>query len=142
MIVLCASCAYFGYLSDPYDENYVALKFDGGKIWVSNGECPSLNDETREVIKDWSNRAWNDLREAGFRPSILGDSDKKVWMRGQKITEQGKYSRKQRLITYRCDKPHVVRHELFHAWCYIDEMPCDCFWIDHPEGTKIEDCHA
>lgn len=142
IVLLCASCVYFTRNTDPYDENYIALTFNGGKLWLSSGECQPLDSETEQIFKDWANRAWDDMHEAGHWPSTLGEGGKKVWVRGMKIADQGKYSTKQRLIIYRCDKPIVIRHELFHAWCYIDSMPCNCFLIDHPEGTKIEGCNA
>jgi hypothetical protein len=139
LLPLIASCALI-FKDNPEGDNYQAYRFDGGTMWVSHGDCPPISDTTRDTLIDWANRGYRDWIK--YHPSFFMNHNHKLWVRGANITEQGKYDPKRNLITFRCDKPEVIRHELFHAYCYFVQPGCDCFWIDHPEGKSVEDCHG
>lgn len=140
LAMLCVCCAYLGFDTTPHGDDYEVLRFHGGFLRVSGGECGDLTDETREIITEWADRAYEDW--ADHHEAVILTDHPKVYVRGMKISQQGLYDRNKHLVKYRCDKPQVIRHELFHAYCYIQNPGCDCFWIDHPEGTKVEDCHG
>jgi len=118
-----------------------SVAFEGGSLLVLKGECEEVD---AEVIRDWANRAHRDLSEAW--PDRVGrfQLDGLVMDgRREPITNNGKsafgyWDRKKQTVVYQCGVENVIRHELFHVWCDRARLPCDCTWIDHPDGFNLD----
>jgi len=135
LLLLCLSCSYI-MDRDPWDgARYKPLRFDGGTLMVSTGECSPVDFP---VLIDWANRAYRDMSAAqpGFDFTI-----DQIYVYGQKLsTRHGYYDTKDKVIVFDCGEENVIRHELFHRYCYRWKMGCNCATIDHPGGTPIGEC--
>jgi hypothetical protein len=118
----------------------IEVDFDGGSLRVRRGEC---DDVDVTAVRDWANRAHRDLSEAwpDRTERFRVDGLVMVGMREPVASgepAQGYWDRKRRRVVYRCGIEIVIRHELFHVWCDRAELPCDCTWIDHPDGYDLD----
>ena len=122
-------------------DDAIAVEFDGGTLRVLKGECDEVDPE---LIREWADRAYRDLSEVWpertdrFRAdglTMFGMRDA-VTRRGRSVN--GFWDRRARRIVYKCGVEIVIRHELFHVWCESARLPCDCTWIDHPDGFNLD----
>jgi len=117
------------------------VTFEGGSLRVQNGECDEVDLAT---IREWADRAHRDLSEAWPDRADRFRVDGLVMYGMRKpITNHGKsaygyWDRKRQTVVYKCGVERVIRHELFHVWCDRAELPCDCTWIDHPDGFNLD----
>ena len=144
----CALAAACGTAKDsrdspapPLDARGFMVNFEGGSLLVQRGECDEVDAAT---VREWANRAHRDLSEAWPDRAGRFRSDGLV-MYGMRepITNNGKsaygyWDRKRQRVVYKCGVEHVIRHELFHVWCDRARLPCDCTWIDHPDGFDLD----
>jgi hypothetical protein len=117
------------------------VEFEGGSLLVRRGECEAVDPAT---VRDWANRAHRDLSEAwpDRTDRFRADGLVMVGMR-EPITNKGKsangyWDRKRQAVVFKCGVEIVIRHELFHVWCDRARLPCDCTWIDHPDGFDLD----
>jgi len=117
------------------------VTFEGGSLLVRKGECEEVD---AEIIRDWADRAHRDLSKAWPDRADRFRVDGLVLdgMR-QPITNNGKsaygyWDRKKQRVVYQCGVERVIRHELFHVWCDRARLPCNCTWIDHPDGFNLD----
>ena len=116
------------------------VTFEGGTLRVVAGECDEVDLET---IREWADRAHRDLSEVW--PGRAGQFrvDGLVMYGMVEPISNGKpaygyWDRKRQTVVYRCGVERVIRHELFHVWCDRAELPCNCTWIDHPDGFGLD----
>lgn len=135
-LALVGCAGFLRWETNRGDGDWFYVPFEGGTLRVSSGECGGF--DWREM-QDFANRAFRDMSEAWPAESFKSD---KIFVRGEKLSNRnGYYSTKRNLIVFNCGVERVLRHELFHYYCYNAQLTgCDCYWIDHPapEGYNLD----
>jgi hypothetical protein len=125
----------------PAELREFTVEFDGGSLLVRKGECEDVDPAT---IREWADRAHRDLSAAWPDRADRFQVDRLVmYGMGDAITNKGKsvngyWDRKRQTVVYKCGVEIVIRHELFHVWCDRARLPCNCTWIDHPDGFNLD----
>lgn len=121
----------------PQSGRYESVDFDGGTLLVSRGHCESVD---LDELVEWADKAYADAH--GAWPDI-DLPVRNLYVTGRNIQDYGLYKRKLHRVEYRCGWEKVIRHELFHHWCYEHALPCNCRLIDHPPekgGVTLAQC--
>ena len=116
------------------------VTFDGGTLRVVTGECDEVDLAT---IREWADRAHRDLSEVWPGRADRFRVDGLVMYGMLEPISNGKpaygyWDRKRQTVVYQCGVERVIRHELFHVWCDRTDLPCNCTWIDHPDGFGLD----
>ena len=125
----------------PADVGEFTVEFEGGSLFVRKGECEEVDPAT---IRDWADRAHRDLSAAWpdradrFRVDGLLMSGMREPITNNGKSAYGYWDRKKQTVVYKCGVENVIRHELFHVWCDRARLPCNCTWIDHPDGFNLD----
>jgi len=134
-LLATAGCASFlRWETNRGDGDWAYLPFEGGTLRVSAGECGGF--DWREM-QDWANKAYREMREVWPVEEFKSD---RIFVRGERLNNRnGYYSTAKNMIVFNCGVEEVIRHELFHYYCYNAKLTgCDCYTIDHPGGWELD----
>lgn len=144
-LVVAAGCGPAREAEDspttPADSRVFTVEFEGGSLLVRKGECEEVDPVT---IREWADRAHRDLSEVWpdradrFRVDRLEMVGMLEPTTNKGRSANGYWDRKKQRVVYKCGVERVIRHELFHVWCDRAELPCNCTWIDHPDGFNLD----
>ena len=134
-IALATGCAsLMRWETNRGDGDWRYLPFNGGTLRVSAGECGGFDWKT---MQDWADKAYNEMRVVWPVEEFKSD---RIFVRGERLASRhGYYSVRKNLIVFNCGEENVLRHELFHYYCYNAKLTgCDCATIDHPGGWNLD----
>lgn len=114
--------------------DYVEVPLVDGSLLVAPGECAELDHRTlifnanRAIAS--AKEAWPSKRMAIDGLPVIGQIDPHA----NGVPVSGFYRSPDGFVVVRCGIERVIHHEMGHALCYQQRLPCSCSAVGHTLG--------